>query len=78
MYVPAATLFIVANVLEPSAGHKYVNVPEPPLPDAETVPVELPKQLTGKDVTVNVTADGCVKVTEVVAVQPELSLTIIL
>ena len=78
VYVPAAAPPVVANVLAPNAGHKYVYGAVPPAPPAFTTPVALPKQFTGVIETVPVNAAGWLITADTVAVQPELSLTVTL
>ena len=74
---PAAKPVLVAVVFP--FAHKNVYGAVPPEPEAVAEPVDCPKQLTFTTVPeliVAVTALGCVKVTDAVAVQPLLSVVV--
>jgi hypothetical protein len=74
---PAAKPVLVAVVFP--FAHKNVYGAVPPEPEAVAEPVDCPKQFTlttVPELIVAVTALGCVKVTDAVAVQPLLSVVV--
>ena len=68
-YVPITTFGTIAKVLA-KVGHEYVYGTVPPAPDAETVPLAVPKHFTLLEFITDVNIGGCVILPTAVDLHP--------